>query len=116
MSRKIDIKQFKQSDINKADKIILKNFISLDGTTTKDAEYAVFNIQGFVKSLGYICPIPYNDYPIYLTINGEENQIFVGVTGIYEINHTEDVIFNITEVALPTNVDFIFNYETLITE
>lgn len=119
MSTIIDIKQLRQNHITKDTKKVLKTFGLPNNTRKEDISYAVFDLNGQVRKFGYTCPLMYIDYPIFLVINGEEKQIVVGKTGIYEAQFEttpagEEITFEVSQVMLPVDVDFIFDYEIVV--
>ena len=119
MSKIIDIKQLRQNHITEDTQKVLKTFDLPNNTQRKDIPYAVFDLNGQVRKFGYTCPLMYIDYPIFLVINGEEKQIVVGKTGIYEAQFEttpagEEITFEVSQVMLPVDVDFIFDYEIVV--
>lgn len=119
MSKIIDIKQLRQNHITEDTQKVLKTFDLPNNTRKEDISYAVFDLIGQVRKFGYSCPSMYIDYPIFLMINGEEKQIVVGKTGIYEAQFEttptgEEIAFEVSQVILPVDVDFIFDYEIVV--
>lgn len=119
MSNKIDIKQLRQDSITSTTEKVLKSFGLPDNTRKENIEYAIFDLQGQVRKIGYSCPLMYIDYPIFLVVNGEEKRIVIGKTGIYEAQFEttplrEEITFEISKVLLPVDVDFIFDYEIVV--
>ena len=119
MSKIIDIKQLRQNHITEDTQKVLKTFDLPNNTQREDIPYAVFDLNGQVRKFGYTCPLMYIDYPIFLVINGEEKQIVVGKTGIYEAQFEttpagEEITFEVSQVMLPVDVDFIFDYEIVV--
>lgn len=104
MSDKIfAIKQLRQDNISNSTEIVQKDGIP----------YYKCILEGQVKKIGYTCPLDMIQYPIYFTVNGVEQKITIGKNGIYEVS-AEETFITVSEVFLPQDVDFIFDYETFI--
>ena len=97
------IKQLRQDNISNSTEIVQKDGIP----------YYKCILEGQIKKIGYTCPLDMIQYPIYFTVNGVEQKIAIGKNGIYEIN-MEEITLLVSEIFLPQNVDFIFDYETFI--
>lgn len=75
-----------------------------------------------IIKLGYCTETKGKNYPIFLTINGEEKEFQIGKTGMYEyqpeecsdINNPDEeektAIIEVTEIAVPANIIFTLDY------
>ena len=113
----IDIKQLRPDNIFD----ILKDNVSVEIENGKSYyKCQISEGETTIKKIGYICPLMYIDYPFYLKFNNEneaKKAFYVGKTGIYEIQfetiEDKEMNFDIVEVWLPVDVDFIFDYEII---
>ena len=96
------VRQLRQDNISNAE-VVQKDEFS----------YYKCNLEGQVMKIGYTCPLDMIQYPIYFTVNGIEQKITIGKNGIYEVS-AEETFITVSEVFLPQDVDFIFDYETFI--
>ena len=91
---------------------------------TETVPYKIAVTGKDIVKLGYCCSPNGIIYPIILTINGDENQIFVGKECMFEFQpeqwedinaeveeeKTSDVI--VTEVKVPADIKFTLEYVT----
>lgn len=75
-----------------------------------------------IHKMGYICEPKGMIYPIFLTINGEEKEIQIGKTGMFEFQPEEYTNANdeeaeektatvyVTNILVPANIQFTLDY------
>ena len=78
---------------------------SIEGQT---AEYVILQTAAIVR-FGYIANSPKGiGYPIYYTINGQEQKVFISNTGMYETD--SEINFQITNIKVPKEIPFCLDY------
>lgn len=115
------------SDVVKNAPVIQHTFL-VGNSEYKTAEYAILTESDLtfnsapINKLGYVCESRGIDYPIYFMIQDELKEIYLGKTGIYEvqteefynINETEPETFEcvpeITTIHVPKDVVFKLDY------
>lgn len=107
---KVDAKQIRPSHITNT---TTKDFVT-PNKENGTAVYGEFSFTKPVRKLGYICSEMDIDIPIFFVIDGKEKTIFA-TKGIYVLDYNNELI-HLEKAYLPKNVDFIFDYETVIEE
>lgn len=113
----INIKQITNYDLINVTAIVQKNIRIGGGVFTRTWDYKIISedlMGGKPFKLGYCCEDFSKDYPIFLTINGEEREFQLGKTGMFEYQpetieeDTTEIL--VSEIKVPVDVYFTLDY------
>lgn len=112
----INIKQITNYDLLNVTSIERKS-IRVGGRVVREYDYKIISeelLGGQPFKLGYCCEDFSKDYPIFLTIDGEEREFQLGKTGMFEfqpeLEGTNTATVYVSEIKVPVDVHFTLDY------